>query len=314
MDRKKAVRGSDEQKMLQKEVGYFFMSITTLPLPPGEAKEPGRDDDQDEIKDEEPEQHPNVSPPILVPDIQRDEKVLSNGVRTVPTSGGIVRVVEVSTKRRHELVRPGAARLARWWLKHRKLVGFTLDLESMKLGGDHRSHDASERVKVIQPRPRPSADIGIGNSDATEGGEDGHDERVDQHGGLDGGRDGADELRKGDTEQLDEDDHEELEPDSVETRSTLSESARVDHQDPIQDAAENGIWNLSDQLGNGESLGRVDTTVVFADEDHPVHDPQRRQLGLDDSGKNTRPEAVVSVSKRNQSTEECKSYMTKTRD
>ena len=252
---------------------WDLMRITTLPLPPGEAKEPGREDDQDEIEDEEPEHHPNVSPPILVPDIQWDEEVFSHGVRTVPTIGGIVRVVEVSTECRHELVRPSTARLTRWWVKHGKFVGFTLDLESMKLGRDHRGHDPSEGIEVIQPRPRPSADIGIWNSDATEGGEDGHDERVDQHGDLNGGRDGADELRKGDTEELDKDYDEELEAGPIETRSTLSEPDRVGHQDPVQDTTENGVRNLSDQLGNGERLGGVDATVVLADEDHPIHDP-----------------------------------------
>ena len=289
--------------MNKKNAEQLFMRTTTLPLPPSEAKEPGRNDDQDEIKDEEPEQHPDISPPILIPDIQREEKVFSNRVRTIPTSGGIVRIIEVSTKRRHELVRPSATRLTRWWVKHGKLVGFTLNLESVKLGGDHRSHEASEGIEVIQPRPRPSADVGVRNSDATEGGEDGHDERVDQHGGLDGWRDGADELRKGDTKELDEYDNEELESGSVETRSTLSEPARVDHQDPIYDGAEDGIWNLGDQLGDGERLGGVDAAVVFADEDHPVHDPQRRQLGLNDSWKNTRPETIVSVSKWNQTAE-----------
>jgi hypothetical protein len=99
-----------------------------MALPLGEAKEPGRDDDQDEVEDEESEQHPNVSPPILVPDIQRQEEVLSNGVRAIPTSGGIVAVVEVSTERRHELVRPIAARLTLWWIEHGELVGLALIL------------------------------------------------------------------------------------------------------------------------------------------------------------------------------------------
>jgi hypothetical protein len=140
----------------------------------------------------------------------------------------------------------------------------------MKLGGDHRTHDASERIEVVQPRPRPRSDIGIWNRDTAEGHEDGREERVEQDGDLNGRRDGADELRKGDTEEFDEDEDEELEPGSVETRSALTESDGVDHQDPVQDGTENGVRDLGDQLGNGERLGRVDATVVFADEDHPV--------------------------------------------
>jgi hypothetical protein len=95
---------------------------------------------------------------------------------------------------------------------------------------------------------------------------------------------------KRDTEELDEEEDEELESGSVETRGTLTESDGVDHQDPVQDGTENGVRNLGEQLADGERLGRVDPAVVFAGEDHPVHNPQRRQLGLDNSGKDGRPE------------------------
>ena len=58
-------------------------------LPLGETKEPGRDDDQDEVEDEESGQDESTPLPILVPDIQRNEAVLSDSME-VPTSGGIV--------------------------------------------------------------------------------------------------------------------------------------------------------------------------------------------------------------------------------
>ena len=99
----------------------------------------------------------------------------------------------------------------------------------MELGGDHRTHNASKRIEVVQPRPRPRADVGVWNRDTTESRKDGHDERVEQHGDLNGGRDGTDELRKSDAKDLDEDKDEELEPGSVETRSALTESNGVDH-------------------------------------------------------------------------------------
>jgi hypothetical protein len=63
-----------------------------------EAKESRSKDNQKEVENEESEQHPNVSPPIVVPDIQWKEEVVSNRVRTVPTSGGGVSVFEVSAK------------------------------------------------------------------------------------------------------------------------------------------------------------------------------------------------------------------------
>ena len=162
----------------------------------------------------------------------------------------------------------------------------------MKFRGDHRAHDPSERIEVVQPRPRPPSNIGVRDRDTTEGREDGNDERIEQDGDLDGRRDGADELGEGDTEQLDEDDDEELESGSVDTRGTLTESHGVDHENPVQDGTEDGVRNLGDQLGNGERLGRVDATVVLADEDHPLEHPQRCQLSLDKSGQNARPETI----------------------
>jgi len=160
----------------------------------------------------------------------------------------------------------------------------------MKLSGDHRTYDASEGIEIVQPRPRPDSDIRVRERDATEGREDGYRERVDQDGDLNGGREGADELCERDTEELDEDDDEELESGSVETCSALTESDGVDHQNPVHDGTENGVWNLGNQLSNGEGLGGVDATVILADENHPLQYPQRRQLSLNDSGKNAGPE------------------------
>ena len=153
------------------------MRFTSLSL--SEAKEPGRDDDQDEVENEESEQDPNISPPASVADVQREEEILSDSVRAVPASGGIVGVVEVSTESRHELVCPNAASLTRWRIEQGELVGLTLDLESMKLGGNHRAHNPGERIEVIQPCPRPRSDVGVGNRNTTECGKDSGGERVE---------------------------------------------------------------------------------------------------------------------------------------
>ena len=170
----------------------------------------------------------------------------------------------------------------------------------MQLGGNLRTHDTSERIEVVQPRPRPLSDVGIRDRDTTEGHKDGREKRVAQHCDLDGRRDGTDELRECDTEEFDEDQDEELESGSVETRSTLTESDGVDHQDPVEYGAQDGVWDLGNQLGDGEGLGGVDATVVFADEDHPVQDPQRCQLSLDNRGHDAHPESKMPlVSERN---------------
>ena len=170
----------------------------------------------------------------------------------------------------------------------------------MQLGGNLRTHDTSERIEVVQPRPRPLSDVGIRDRDTAEGHKDGREKRVAQHCDLDGRRDGTDELRKRDTEEFDEDQDEELESGSVETRSTLTESDGVDHQDPVEYGAQDGVWDLRNQLGDGEGLSGVDATVVFADEDHPVQDPQRCQLSLDNRGHDAHPESKIPlVSERN---------------
>jgi len=205
--------------------------VTQSPF--GEAKESRSDDDQDKVKHEKREQHPNISPSMPVGDIQRQEEILSNRVRAIPTSRGIVRVIEVPAKRRHKLPSPRGTRLALRGVEHGELVRPTADLEPVKLGGDHRTHHAGVRIEVVQPALRPSRDLRERNRNTAEGREDGGEEGVKQHRDLNRRRDGTNELRKGDTEQLDEDEDEELEPGSVDTRGTLTESDGVDHQDPV---------------------------------------------------------------------------------
>ena len=65
-----------------------------------------------------------------------------------PASGDIVGAIEISTKGRHKLVRPSAARLTLWWIEPGELVRFTLDPKPVELGADHRTHNASERIGV----------------------------------------------------------------------------------------------------------------------------------------------------------------------
>ena len=149
--------------------------------PFGEAKESRSDDDQDKVKHEKRKQHPNVPPPISIGDIQRQEEILSHSVRAIPTSRGIVRVIEVPTKRRHKLSGPSTTSLTLRRVEHGKLVRPTVDLEPVKLGGDHRTHDASVRVEVIQPTLRPRWDLGVRNRDTAEGREDSREEGVKQH-------------------------------------------------------------------------------------------------------------------------------------
>ena len=165
-----------------------------------ETKEPRCDDDQYKVEDEETEQNESVSPSSAVTNVKREEEIFSNGVRTVPASGSVIGVVEVSTKGRHKLSGPSTARLSLRWVEHGEFVGLACDLESVKLGGNHRTHDASVRIEVVQPVPGPSRDNREWNCDTTESREDGGEERVEQHRDLDGRRNGTNELRECDTE------------------------------------------------------------------------------------------------------------------
>lgn len=252
-------------------------------LPPRKSKEPRRNDDQNKVENEESKQHPDISPPILIPDTQRTEEVVSDGVWAILATRGSVGIIEVSTERRNKLFGPLGARLTRWRVENGEFVGLALDLEPVKLSGDHRTQDASVRIEVVQPTPSPSRDRGERNGNAAKGRKDGRKERIEQNGDLDRRGDGSDELRKGDTEQLDEDEDEELESSAVEAGRSLTESDGVNHQDPVQNGAKDRVRNLGDQLGNGERHRRVNPTVVFPDKGHPVENPQRCQLSLDDS-------------------------------
>jgi len=139
-----------------------------------------------------------------VGDIQRQEEIFSHRIWAIPTSRGIARVIEVPAKRRHELSSPSGTRLTLRRVEHRELVRPTVDLEPVKLGGDHRTHHAGVRIEEVQPTLRPSRDLGVGNRDTAEGREDSRKERVKQHRDLNRRRDGTNELRKRNTEQLDE--------------------------------------------------------------------------------------------------------------
>jgi len=158
---------------------YSSRIISTQSLPFSKAKVPGRNDDQDEVEHKERKQHKSISPSILIPNIQRQEEVVSNGVRAISTSGGIVRVIEVSTKGRDELVRPSAACLTLRWIEHGEFLRLALDLESVKFGGDHRTHDPSQGIELVQPCSCPASDVGVWNRNTAEGRKDGHDKRVE---------------------------------------------------------------------------------------------------------------------------------------
>ena len=47
----------------------------------------------------------------------------------------------------------------------------------------HLTHNASERIEVVQPHSRPLSDTGAGDRDTTGGRKDGRQERVEQEPG-----------------------------------------------------------------------------------------------------------------------------------
>ena len=55
----------------------------------------------------------------------------------------------------------------------------------MEFGADHRAHNASEIIEVVQPHSRPLSDTGAGDRDTIGSRKDGRQERVEQELGND---------------------------------------------------------------------------------------------------------------------------------
>lgn len=197
-------------------------------LPPCVAQVAGSDDDDDEVRAEEREDDEHVAPAMVEADVQRCVEIVANRVLAVLAVVRVARVIEVSARDVHEVTRPVAASLTRRRREDRKLVGLAPDLETVELSAQRRGEDTREGVELVDPRA-PEVDHGrVRDRDTAERREDDHDRRVEENGDLHAGCDGADGLSEGDTEELDEDDEQELEARAVQTRRAVAKVLRVD--------------------------------------------------------------------------------------
>ena len=65
------------------------------------------------------------------------------------------------------------------------------------------------------------------------------------------------------TEQLDKDDHQQLQTIAGSTVCTVTIAHGPNHQKPVHKGTQYGVRNFSNQLTNGENVGGIDTTGRF---------------------------------------------------
>ena len=73
------------------------------------------------------EEYPDISPPVVVTDVQWNEKLLSNLELAVFASNGTIDVVNITTKNVHERLCPLATCLARRRIECRKFIWLAFD-------------------------------------------------------------------------------------------------------------------------------------------------------------------------------------------
>lgn len=144
-------------------------------------------------------------------------------------------------------------------------------------------------------RPRPRSETGVGDRNTTNHRKDSREERVEKYSDPDGRRDVTDEPRDGNTKELNEDQDEESGSSSAETRSALTEFDRMDYEALGPGMGCRRGWSV----GCRRPAGQWQTsTVVFVNEEDPIHDPQRCQPSLDNGWHNTNPETKAPRSVR----------------
>jgi len=257
--------------------------------PLGITKEPGRKDDQDSIKNEEGENQPDISPPVLKPDVQRGVVLVPNRDGAIPTKRGFGWIIQVAAKVLNEIVGPCRARLTQRWVEDGEFFRIAGDLEAAEFCGEHRGGNPNPGVQLVQPYSQPILDIGVRDDDATSQEQRNRNRGIEQHSDLDRRGKCTNKLSKRNTKELCEYDREQLESSPVESNRSSSEPDRINHQNPVDDGADDRVGDLRQELRDCEHFGRVQSAVGLSNERTSVEDPERDELDLDDGRDDTHP-------------------------
>lgn len=115
------------------------------------------------------------------------------------------------------------------------------------------------------------------------------------------------------TKHFHKQDNEELEAVAVLAGDALSEAHGPNHENPVHECAKDGVRDFSDKLADGEDVGRVDATGRLANEDTPVEDPKRLELGDDDHREDDNPETIGAAISKANTKKELATHIPKTR-
>jgi hypothetical protein len=131
-----------------------------------------RDEKNNQVASNESSEDTQVSPPVAELVSKRSVKLVADLVGAVVADvGGVIKQVPRRAAG-EEVAHVCSTVLTLWGAELVELCGCTFDREIMEFGNDHASNEASEGVKLVEPYTPELGDLGLGDGNTTEEGED----------------------------------------------------------------------------------------------------------------------------------------------
>ena len=259
----------------QKQLLFILQSLPSIKI-----QIPTPNKQQEQITTNKRRKNPQIPPTVIKTNQQRLKELIANFKRTVLTD--IRHVVSdisraaILKERRHVF----ATVLVSGGREGVVFEGLADDGLVVEFGDDHGGDETGEGVEFVEPGAPEFGDLGFGDGDAAEEGEDDDDERIQKAGDEGGGRQGGDHLADCDGEEFGDEDDEELEAGAI---GGWVEVGEVVDWEEEEEGAEEGVWHFRLYHGEGEGELFVRFGCRFAVEDQPRHVVHRFDLGEDES-------------------------------
>jgi hypothetical protein len=131
-----------------------------------------RNEKNNQVASNESSEDAQVSPPVAKLVTEGFVKLVANLVGAVVADIGCV-IEEVSRRTAgEEIAHVCSTVLTLWGAELIVLAGCAFDREVVEFGNDHAANEACERVKLVKPHTPELGNLGLGNGDTAEKGED----------------------------------------------------------------------------------------------------------------------------------------------
>ena len=150
------------------------------PLPLVEVQVPASQEQQEQIASNERSQDPKIPPPLVISDIQRLVKLISNLVGTIPTTRSHIINNIPRSSGIEESTHILSTRLSSRSSKEIEFFLLAYHRQIMKFRRHQTGDETSERVKLIEPDAVAFRNLGVRVRDAAKEREDDDDEGVEE--------------------------------------------------------------------------------------------------------------------------------------